>query len=123
MTKIPKISCSVFSRFIFSGFIATILILTMFFDNSLAQESSTTEKKSSKLIVKKPSLTMTRTPRGGKMGEVYINSPVEVVKEDGDWALVSIKTWVKKDGLAGHVKKSTNTTGAVGPSKDLTVKT
>jgi len=102
-----------------SIFFTTILILTIFFNNSIAQESN----KSSKLIVKKPSITMTRSPRGGKMGEVYINSPVEVVKEDGDWALVSIKAWVKKDGLAGKIKKSTKTTGVVVPSKDLTVET
>ena len=92
MTKIQNFFSLVFT--------ATIFILTIFFDNSIA------ENKSSKLIVKKPSLMMTRTLRGGKMGEVYINSPVEVVKEDGDWAQVNIKAWVRKDGLSGAIKKT-----------------
>ena len=63
---------------------------------------------------------MTRTLRGGKMGEVYINSPVEVVKEEGDWAQVNIKAWVRKDGLSGAIKK-TKTSVSV-PSSELIIK-
>ncbi len=51
------------------------------------------------MIVKQPSVVMARTARGSKMGELYINSPVTVEKEDGEWVLVSLKSWVKKDGL------------------------
>lgn len=55
------------------------------------------------MIIKQASVMMARAPRGGKMGELYINSPVSVEKEEGEWVLVSLKTWIKKDGLGTSV--------------------
>lgn len=96
-----------------------VFILTIFFGNALADDS-TEKSENSKMIVKKPSVAMTRTARGGKMGELYINSPVEVLKEEGDWLMVNIKTWVKKADLANEVKRNTNTSSKIiMPSKEL----
>ena len=72
------------------------------------------------LIVKQPSIIMTRTAKGGKMGEVYINSPVTVEKEDGEWALVSIKAWVKKEGL-GATAAANPPTPSVAKASDVLI--
>lgn len=94
-------------------FIYFTLFIPLFFTveishaESVKKESVKKESASKKAYVKNTSQLIARSPSGRKMGELYINSPVEVLEEKNGWSKVSVKTWIRTNALAEKTKKKT----------------
>lgn len=89
------------------------------FITSFANAQQQTENET--LVVNQTSVTMTSGPGGGKMGELYINSPVVVEEIRGNWARVTLQTWIKKDGLAKSEVGSKTPTNTSKASSELVI--
>ncbi len=73
------------------------------------------------LVVNQPSMAILNGPGGGKMGELYINSPVVVEEIRGNWAHVTVQTWIKKDGLGKSETTSQTPTNTSKASTELVI--
>lgn len=100
--------------------ILSYLLTILLFANFAYSQTETAVKQN--LVVKQASIPMTRSPSGGKMGEIYINTPVTVEKEEREWVLVTLKAWVKKEGL-GSFAASSPAASATRPSDILIIET
>ena len=55
--------------------------------------------------IKSPSQVITKSPGGGKIGEIYINTPVKKVKDSGSWTQISVNAWVRSSALVTKSKR------------------
>jgi hypothetical protein len=84
-------------------------------DATAADAISTSEKKDvdrvagesekETLYISSPSQLIASNPGGRKLGELYINTPVRVLEEKGDWSRVSAEVWVRSKALTSKTRK------------------
>jgi hypothetical protein len=58
-----------------------------------------------KLYIRNPKQVITKSPGGGKIGELYINTPVMVEELGESWTQVTVKAWVRTKGLVEKSRK------------------
>lgn len=75
------------------------------FAQAKAEQKPSDSGESETLYVSTPSQLIASKPGGRKLGEIYINTPVEVIEEKGDWSRIAVDVWIRSKSLASKTKK------------------